>query len=171
MHDTLFAVPLALLATLACPRTSAVAALAAPAAAACPADQKVLFTCSLTPVKAGQAPEAIAVCGLPESTAARVQVRWGPQGPKQSVFPDAAVPASEVLKYSRYTRPQTTYLALTFTLSGVTYTVYDDEDMGRTARGLRIQRAGGAQEDRACQGTVTGSLMAAEDLLPPGLGE
>ena len=166
MQNSVSMLPLALLVALACPRAPVEAAIAVPAAGPCPTNQQVLFSCPLAPVKGGKAAETLSICGLPESTAARVQVRWGPTGGQQTIFPDAAIPAAEVFKYSRYTRPQTTYLALAFSLSGVTYTVYDDEDMGQTARGMRMERVGAAQEDRACTGGVTGSLMSLENLLP-----
>lgn len=162
-HTHLLALAL-VLALVPAVRSPARAAGALPASL-CATGETVLFSCALTGPKARTA-DMVSVCGLPETSVARVQVRRGAPAGKQTVVPEATVPSEQALTYSRYTRPQTTYLSLTYNLSGVDYTLYDEESMGQVARGLRVQKPGGAMEDKPCQGTVTGSLMQAEDLLP-----
>ncbi len=140
----------------------------APPVPACPEGQTEVFRCALEPSEDPGAPSGIAICAEGALSAETLRVLL--IGPERTLtFPEVAGPSERSFQYSRYTRPQTTYLSLSFERGGERYTIYDEFEEGEADRGLRIGPPDGEPAGRSCVAeTVRGSLLALDDALPPG---
>jgi hypothetical protein len=135
---------------------------AAEGAGPCPAGAEVIFAC---PLEGGGDP-VLAVCatGTLTETSGDLQVRVGPVGAPTLVFPEA--PAGKPFTFSRYTRPQTTYLALSFSEGGKTYTLRDESVGSESFRGLTIVE-GDEERTLVCKASGhTGTLFDLEGKVP-----
>lgn len=125
----------------------------------CPSGETLIFGCAL------KNSSTLAVCATPElsPTQGSLQVHLTSKS-DTLVYPSG--PVASPFKYDRYTRPQTTMLALDFELDGVRYRVGDDEVEGEQWRGLTVIK-GGEEEMIDCKkSSVKGSLFKLEGRMP-----
>jgi len=124
-------------------------AVAAAPASLCAADETAYFDCTMASGK------RLAVCGaLPE----RLQYRFGRPGAVELAYPAAAGEGPKTLLIARYHRYRTERLALRFEREGVSYTVFDDREDGRTRGGVEVKTADARVRELVCPGAVTSRL-------------
>lgn len=141
----------------------------------CEAGELTLWSCTVKKNK-----KTASLCGSKglSATSGYVQYRYGKVGHVELVFPNTHENTQKQFRYSRYTRPLTTYLSVRFKNNGVDYGLeYTDRDdpaemadMDSKARAraqstiLRVSMPKGKETEIPCD--ATGTLMSLEDVLP-----
>jgi hypothetical protein len=106
--------------------------------------------------------KAIALCGRDNRF---VQYRFGKRGKIELQFP-ASVDSPETLRYASYMRFETESYEVTFTSSGVRYSIFDYTEGKERSAGVRVTNASGNEVVVACAGKIYSRLSQLESRLP-----
>ncbi len=137
------------------------------AATLCEKNEKVIFSCGMK-----KSARILSLCSSKELDKQKgyVQYRFGLPGKIELEYPADRKSTQSAFRYSRYTRPLVTYLALRFETNGYKYSIHEDdvEDIKPPgfASYINITPPGKKAIEMMCRQPTTGSLMTLEDIVP-----
>ncbi|HEY8561991.1 MAG TPA: hypothetical protein VIL74_16580 [Pyrinomonadaceae bacterium] len=127
----------------------------------CRADEQTIWSCATTKNKIAS------VCASKDLAEDKgyLQYRFGTAGRIELEYPAERPGSAKKFKYSRYTRPLVTMLALSFENNGVKYEIHDD-DNSEEKPPVRAASVDVANSSVVCKLPTAGSLMKLEDIVP-----
>ena len=140
----------------------------------CHADETAVFDCVIA-----HSAKRLSVCSSKalDDKNGYLQYRFGRPGQVELEFPKDRHGSQSAFRYTRYTRPQVTYLTLEFRTGGYVYSLTEDynaEDnppvtaASVTVTPLEDAEGGHRSVELECRVPFKGSLISLEDVVPRG---
>ena len=138
--------------------SAALPAIAQTSSSLCAGEETTYFSC-----QAGKAKQILSLCGTPKKT---LQYRYGTRSNAELTYPIDPANGWAQMAIAHYSRYQTEREELSFSVNGVSYTVFDYTEHGQRDAGIQVTLRDGHEQERRCQGKVTGSLSTLINIVP-----